>query len=213
MPDKTDTDQHLPVLSGMSSTPTDEAAAPEPALDPTLSRGLMFLHQQIGDRLNEQRELTAHVYALTEALIGAGVINLRDLERRKQRTHKEMMQEMTTHWEGAQVLTDNTDKYAVNAVQIDCGSRLDLCKAACCRLHFKLSKQDLREGIVRWDVGKPYAIAQSQDGWCTHCSSEHRGCMVHEHRPLVCRQYNCRTDKRIWVDFENRIPNPALAEL
>jgi hypothetical protein len=24
----------------------------------------------------------------------------------------------------------------------------------------------------------------------------------------VCRSYDCRTDKRIWIDFENRIPAP-----
>ena len=28
--------------------------------------------------------------------------------------------------------------------------------------------------------------------------------------PLPCRGYDCRKDKRIWLDFEQRIPNPAV---
>ena len=37
--------------------------------------------------------------------------------------------------------------------EIDCENRIHLCKAACCRLPFALSKQDVQEGVVKWDLG------------------------------------------------------------
>lgn len=102
------------------------------------------------------------------------------------------------------------DKYTwAGLVEIDCGSRLHLCRAACCSMSFPLSLQDLEEGIVRWDPDRPYAIARQEDGRCIHLDGS-CGCTVYEHRPLPCRAYDCRSDKRIWLDFENRVPNPEL---
>ena len=40
--------------------------------------------------------------------------------------------------------------------------RVHLCKASCCRLPFALSRQDVEEGIVRWDLGQPYLIDQRE---------------------------------------------------
>lgn len=182
-------------------------------LDADLARGLVYIHEKLGTRILSHQELAAHVYALTEVLIANGVVSLRELESRKQRTTQQMMEETMTRWEGAQVLDDERNKYQLEPVQIDCASRLHLCKAACCRLSFHLSKQDLAEGVVRWDVSRPYHIAQREDGWCAHCDKETKGCNVHAQRPLVCRGYDCRKDARIWESFEDGIPNPQLANL
>jgi len=94
--------------------------------------------------------------------------------------------------------------------EIDCGSRLHLCHAACCRLPFALSQQDVQEGIVRWDLGQPYINARDTDGSCIHLQRGSCQCGVYEHRPIPCRGYDCRKDERIWLDFEQRIVNPEL---
>ena len=73
---------------------------------------------------------------------------------------------------------------------------------------FYLSKQDLDEGVVRWDYGNPYWIKQGPDGHCTHSDPVTRLCTIHEHRPFICRKFDCRDDKRIWLDFEKKIPAP-----
>jgi Fe-S-cluster containining protein len=182
-------------------------------LDPDVSRGLIVLHEKMGSRIVEEKRLSTHVYALTELLISKGLISLRELEDRKQRTAEQMMGDPETQWQGAELLQSERDKYEVEPVAIDCEARLHLCKAACCRLHFVLSKQDLREGVVRWDVSRPFQIAQREDGWCSHCDKETKRCNVHANRPLVCRGYDCRQDARIWEDFEQGIPNPKLATL
>jgi Fe-S-cluster containining protein len=93
---------------------------------------------------------------------------------------------------------------------IDCENRVHLCKAACCRLWFPLSRQDVDEGVVQWDLRYPYIINQDDDGYCKHLERATCRCTVYQHRPLPCRTFDCRQDKRIWVDFANKVINPDL---
>ena len=108
-------------------------------------------------------------------------------------------------------VTEGGDKYALDAQHppIDCGARLALCHAACCRLRVPLTRQDLDEGIVQWDREQPYLNRRQSDGYCVHCDTTRR-CAVYEQRPGLCRTYDCRDDGRIWVDFDRRVPNPSL---
>lgn len=181
--------------------------------DPELTRALLYVHEKLGVGLRKHQELSAHVYALTESLIAAGVVTLEEIEKRRADATEQMIESARTSWEGAEVLHDTRDKYAHRGNDIDCAARIHLCKAACCRLDFALSKQDLDEGVVRWDVGRPYRIRQREDGWCGHCDRATKACGVHAQRPLVCRQYDCRDDARIWDDFEKRIPSAKLRVL
>lgn len=105
------------------------------------------------------------------------------------------------------------DKYAFESVQIDCESRLHLCKAACCKLGFAVSKQDVEEGVVKWNFARPYFIAQAANGYYIHMDRNKLNCTIHAHRPVPCRGYDCRKDKRIWADFEAKIVSPELDKL
>jgi hypothetical protein len=112
---------------------------------------------------------------------------------------------------GAMFQDPEYEKYSFEGgVAIDCENRVQFCKAACCRLPFALSRQDVREGVVRWELGQPYIIEQSQDGYCSHLDRGGRGCTIYENRPVPCRAFDCRNDRRIWLDFEAKIPNPAI---
>jgi Fe-S-cluster containining protein len=105
------------------------------------------------------------------------------------------------------VLNAPLDKYRVDPAElpdIPCAELLHLCRARCCTFRFALSQQDLDEGVVRWDAGDPYYIAQS-DGACVHLDDE-RGCTIYPHRPRPCRVFDCREDRRIWRDFTQRVP-------
>jgi hypothetical protein len=109
------------------------------------------------------------------------------------------------------LLRGETDKYAFrDGVEIDCASRIELCRAACCRLAFALSEQDVEEGAVLWDPEEPYLIARSGNGDCAHLDPNGRVCGIYEQRPLPCRAFDCREDGRIWVDFERRVHQPDL---
>ena len=105
--------------------------------------------------------------------------------------------------------TDAEDKYEIASPDIPCAELLPICKARCCTYVFALSSADLDEGVIRWDYGRPYMIRQrASDGYCVHNTPGTHGCTVHAQRPAVCRRYDCRNDKRVWLDFEKRILAP-----
>jgi len=100
-------------------------------------------------------------------------------------------------------------KYQTESPPIPCAELVSLCHARCCGLSFALSTEDLDEGVIRWDYGQPYLIAQrASDGYCVHNDPASRGCTVHDYRPRICRAYDCRKDPRVWIDYEQRIPAP-----
>jgi Fe-S-cluster containining protein len=92
-------------------------------------------------------------------------------------------------------------------VEVDCAARMHVCKAACCSLPFPLSADEVEAGDVKWDLGHPYVIRQSEQGYCVHNDRESGGCTVYDARPGVCRGYSCAEDDRIWLDFDRMILN------
>lgn len=110
----------------------------------------------------------------------------------------------------------DVDKYLIGAgTEVPCAELIPICKARCCRMPHFLSKQDVAEGVLRWDKVEPYRIEHAADGFCVHSVVETRGCGVYQQRPVICRTYDCRDDWRIWKDFERRIPAPweAIVDL
>ena len=51
---------------------------------------------------------------------------------------------------------------------------------------------------------------QGEDGYSHHFDGGGCGCTIYEHRPVPCSASDCRNDERIWPDFENMVPNPAV---
>ena len=91
---------------------------------------------------------------------------------------------------------------------VDCASRVHLCHARCCSFVVELSRQDVEEGGLLWDIEQPYLLRREADGLCSHLDRKTQACGVYQNRPAGCRTYDCRTDQRVWIDFEKRIPAP-----
>ena len=103
------------------------------------------------------------------------------------------------------------DKYAVEGpVDLDCAALIPICGARCCSFTVGLSKQDVIEGKLPWVLERPYELPRDPQTKRCICAGENGACTVYEHRPGLCRQYDCRNDKRIWTDFENRISAPIM---
>ncbi len=103
------------------------------------------------------------------------------------------------------------DKYQVsNDGGPPCLELLPICGGRCCALTFALSTQDLEEGVIKWDHGRPYLIRHDDDGRCTHQRRSDGACGCYTHRPAPCRTYDCRGDRRIWTNFERRELAPAM---
>jgi prolipoprotein diacylglyceryltransferase/Fe-S-cluster containining protein len=151
------------------------------------------------------------VEAATTLLEERGLLDAAALEKKKAEIAEAISRDFAAKGLGVQLQQSDISKYdVVGGPPIDCASRIHLCHAACCKMHFALSGEDLEEGKIRWDVGQPYVIAQGDDGWCVHLDRETKCCGCYAARPLVCRTYDCRNDSRIWLDFERKIINPQV---
>jgi hypothetical protein len=105
------------------------------------------------------------------------------------------------------------DKYAIEGEPVDCEARLPLCQARCCSFGVSLSRQDIEEGELTWDIGRPYVLARGGDGYCANLGRDDARCQSYQHRPATCRIYSCKDDPRVWLDFEARIPAPMPSNL
>jgi hypothetical protein len=172
---------------------------------------LLYIHSRLSENTKSTLEAASFLYALVELLSEQGLISIDKLDERKAEVAKRLAKKNADKGVGVLLQEPEYDKYTFEGeAKIDCENRVHLCRAACCRLPFALSKQDIREGIVHWDLGQPYIIAQEKDGYCTHLERSCQRCTIREHRPVPCRAYDCRKDKKIWLDFENKIINPDI---
>lgn len=180
-----------------------------------VAAGFMYSHSRENANTSKVLEVASFSYALIELLMERGVISVEELDARKKQVGQRLVEKFTETGMGVAMTNDERDKYALgeSSVQIDCDNRIPLCRGACCRLSFALTVQDLEEGRVKWDLGRPYMIRRGEDGYCHHVERGTKHCGIYESRPVVCRSYDCRKDKRIWEDFENRVVSPDLEKL
>lgn len=98
------------------------------------------------------------------------------------------------------------NKRAIKGPDIDCASLLHLCRARCCSMEVELSKEDLEERRLTWDLENPYLLRRSvATGYCENLEASGR-CCAYDDRPAPCRNYDCRKDPRVWKDFDQKLP-------
>jgi len=176
--------------------------------------GLMYTHSRANANTNRALETATFLFALVEVLAEKGVLTIEELDARKDQIADRVQRRFLEKGMGVVLQDPEQDKYAfAGEAHVDCENRVHLCKAACCRMLFPLSRQDIAERIVMWDLEAPYMIAQTEDRHCRHLDRTTCKCTVREHRPIPCRAYDCRNDPRIWSDFANYVINPDLESL
>jgi hypothetical protein len=176
-----------------------------------VAEGLLYTHTRLNANQRRTLEAASFLYALVELLDERGIITIDELDARQAVVAQRLAEQVRRDGDGAVFQDPEYDKYHFeHAAGIDCADRVSVCHAACCRLPFALSHQDVREGIVHWNLGQPYLIEQERDGYCTHLDRETCGCGIYGQRPVPCRGFDCRNDKRIWLDFEARVSNPDI---
>lgn len=104
-------------------------------------------------------------------------------------------------WPGIAFRTEPTEPE--EPAPVDCGARMHICHAVCCKLNFALSPPEVEAGRTKWDLGFPYMIRHESNGYCTHNDTGTGRCGIYADRPGVCRRYSCASDTRIWKDFDN----------
>lgn len=176
-----------------------------------LQNALLYTYGRLNTNTSKILETAAAVDALVQLLCDSGAIDQKVLQVRQKAEEERLSKAFRDKGMGVVLQEPEYDKYAYESnVEIDCEKRIPHCKAACCRLPFALSAQDIREGVVQWELSRPYMIEQGADGYCNHLGRDTQGCTIYDQRPVPCRAFNCRNDKRIWEDFDNYVPNPAI---
>jgi Fe-S-cluster containining protein len=167
-----------------------------------------FLRAEIrhAEQQADLRQIAASLTAMVRLLIDKGVVLPEELDTRIDAALAELAAGEKSRTTPVK-LHALGDKYAQQSDEIDCQARFAICKGACCSMEVPLSVQDLEEGAVRWDIARPYYLKKQDDGRCTHQDGATYFCDKYEQRPLPCRSYSCRSDARIWRNFEQRIPN------
>lgn len=185
------------------------------ATDPDADRGLRAALLAVEELRGDLLRLAARVVALEEELMrrvpadqSAAVLAALDART------PELLEQIEAADIGASgrvVMGEPVDKYEVPPLPDGgppCLELLPICHARCCSLDVPLTTQDLDEGVLRWDRANPYLLQQEADRHCTHLSRSGAGCTCYQHRPAACREYDCRQDRRIWIDFEKKILVP-----
>jgi Fe-S-cluster containining protein len=171
-------------------------------LERQVERGSLYTHTALGLNARRLSEVESFTYGLIDALVHKGLISTDEVGEAIKNVRTELKNE-TLDNPGSAVIRMDEDKTAEAAVvQVDCASRLHICKAVCCKLEFALSTAEVEAGNIKWDLGRPYLIRQEADGHCTHYDRGKGCCSVYENRPSVCRGYSCANDERIWKNFE-----------
>lgn len=175
-------------------------------------RGFLYSHTRASRNTGKALEVASFCYALIELLDEKGIITLDELDERKKVVAGRLVKKFAEKGMGALYQDPEHDKYTFDKkVDIDCQSRVHICKAACCRVFsFALSRQDIEEGVIKWNLGRPYLIAKDEEGYCTHLDLSSYQCIVRKYRPVPCRAFDCRKESRIWLDYEKRLINPKI---
>ena len=184
----------------------------EPEVEDIL-RGLVYSHNRANANTTELHRTAVTLQAVVELLIERGVLDRAALEERRGAVSEGLRRRFLERGMAVAVQEFSQSKYQFQGgAKVDCASRLHVCKASCCKLPLALSKEDVEEGVLRWDLGRPYIIAHGPDGFCVHLDRAQRCCSIYAQRPIPCRGYDCSRDARIWLDFENKVLNPRIEE-
>ena len=176
-----------------------------------VTAGLLYDHSRLNTNTAKTLETASFLYALIELMSEKGLIGIDELDARKRIVGQRLAEQFRKNGNGVMLQDPEYDKYGFQEqVEFNCRQYQPVCRMACCRIPFALSKQDIREGIVNWSLGEPYLIEHSTDGYCIHLDQETSGCTIYTNRSVPCRAFDCRKDDRIWLDFANQKINPAV---
>src|SRR5689334_12445797 len=117
-----------------------------------VQRGLIYTLNRANANTTEVHETRATVEALAALLVDSGLVDAEALARRRQEAAEGLRGRYVERGMAVAMMDYGVSKYGfAGGVAIDCEDRMPLCRAACCRLPFALSREDVQEGIVRWD--------------------------------------------------------------
>jgi hypothetical protein len=158
------------------------------------------------------RNLLLEIRILQDLLHERTGISRAEIEQyRREKTLELFLQE--EYWTGLNVSIARGNGNKGDGTQhVNCRERRRYCGGACCFIGFSLTVDEIKEGIIGWDEDHPFKIKHNESSACIHWNFKTKGCEIYEDRPIVCRQYSCKDDRRIWLNYEEKVINPKLKQ-
>ena len=160
--------------------------------------------ERVADEVRDDAEALRKVEYLIDALIMRGQLP---------ESFRRVLAKIHADRAPTVLLASVPDKYTVVSPDIPCAELIPLCGARCCGLAVTLSEQDVRERVLPFVLEKPYMLPRDPETKRCACMEADGKCAVYDHRPATCRLYDCRKDRRVWLDYEKRIPAPMPEKL
>ncbi len=183
-----------------------------PGLSDALRQAFIRCHGVDANLTKDSFQNTVEIRTLIELLIAKGVIGLTEFEARRHSVVEQVSKERAEAWTGPQLYPIDPNAPPGPPVHVDCAARLDRCGAACCSLfNVYLSVLEIHEGRILWDLERPFRLLRGEYGHCVYLDPETLRCRTWENRPLVCQQFTCAGDARIWRDFDARLATDDVA--
>ena len=174
-------------------------------LERQIEQGGLHTHSALSRHASRLNRIEAFLYGLADLLLAKGAVREDELRAQTESVARELQEKHETLNAGVVLRVDGEEPPPDAAV--DCGARMHICHAVCCRLTFALSAEEIEAGRIRWELGRPYSIRKDASGACVHLDRGCGGCSIYADRPRVCRGYSCAKDERIWKDFDGMILN------
>ncbi|HEX9988146.1 MAG TPA: YkgJ family cysteine cluster protein [Chloroflexia bacterium] len=169
-------------------------------LERQVERGSLFTHTALGRNSLRLAEVESFTYGLLDVFLAKGLITAEEVTAAVENIRQESANRGDVPEPGVALRMEEQPEEQPT-VKVDCGARMHVCHAVCCKLEFALTVSEVEAGKVKWDLGRPYFIRHDTNGFCTHNDRNTGGCGVYNDRPTVCRTYSCAEDTRIWKDF------------
>lgn len=170
-------------------------------LENQVEKGNLFDHTVLTEPILRINENESFIYGLIDYLIQKDIIQPDELKATVASIRKEIIDKKEFATLGVAIRVDGDEDKQQTAV-VNCGERLHICQAVCCRLRFALSVEEIETGRMKWELGKPYYNRHHEHGYCHQMNPDQKCCSIYENRPSVCKKYSCANDQRIWKDFE-----------
>jgi Fe-S-cluster containining protein len=175
-------------------------------LERQMERGSLFAHTVLTEQAARANKTEALLHGLADLLIRNDVISAEDLLAAVDTTGRQIADAGGRAKVDVAIRVDG-DAPEVAADEIDCEARIPYCKAVCCRMRWALTVEEIENGPMKWDLGRPYFNRHNAEGYCEQIDPETHGCQIYDDRPSPCRQFSCKGDERIWKDFDAMVIN------
>ncbi|MFO0746007.1 MAG: YkgJ family cysteine cluster protein [Myxococcota bacterium] len=158
-----------------------------------------------GDQLNAtQMEFQSAVVmqSILHVLMAKGLVTSGELDQVHGQIYQALLGFRQGRYTGPMVTPDDVPE---RQVDLDCSAHHAICGAACCStFDVFLTPEEARSNRYLWDLTVPYRLLHDHEGTCVYFDRDSLGCSIWQHRPKACRNFDCRTDGRVWHDYAQR---------